>query len=126
MNGVKSIAETAGRHTFVPNQMTHVMETYPITPDQLIQLAAFIEERDGCKVVGMRRDDEEGLTFVDVLICTTSDIYISHDALLNFHFDRVDFANRTLRLLIFDDELMPILRLISFIGSKTPAPKALS
>jgi hypothetical protein len=102
------------------------METYPITPDQLIQLAAFIEERDGCKVVGMRRDDEEGLTFVDVFILTAADIYVSHDVLLSFHFERVDFANRTLRLLVFDDELISILHLISFCGIKNPVPKALS
>ena len=106
--------------------MTSIMETCHISPNQLIQLAAFIEERDGCRVVGIRRDEDEGLTFVDVLICTTADTYISHDALVNFLFDRVDFANRMLRLMIFDDELIPILRQMSFCGIKTTSPKALS
>ena len=78
------------------------------TTRQITELLQHIEKDNDCKVVGFVYDPDIETFRLDVFKDTLS--FQQYNFLSDFHFDSVDFVNKTISFLIFEEELEPMVR----------------
>ena len=92
-----------------------------ITHKQLFQFLRLIERDNACKVVGFTHDDDEALSKLEIFSDTPA--FQQENFLGDFHFNNVDFVNKTISFFVFDDELEPLVR--RFCTGTAEAPKVM-
>lgn len=80
------------------------------TQKQLAKLLRLIEHQNSCKVIGFIHDEWEPFYKLDIYI--SANVFQGINYLFGFHFDHVDFVNRTMRFLVFDDEMEETMKTV--------------
>ena len=88
------------------------------TTRQITELLQHIEEDNDCKVVGFVYDPDIETFRLDVFKNTLS--FQQYNFLGDFHFDSVDFVNKIVSFILFDDELEPMVRMFCSEDSEPP------
>lgn len=83
------------------------------TQKQLAKLLRLIERDNGCKVIGFAHDDMEPFYTLDVFMNVPN--FVVANYLFGIHFFRVDFVNRTMQFIIFEDELPGIMKTVDLV-----------
>lgn len=97
----------------IVNKREEIIMNY--TKQEINQIIKLIEERDGCKVIGFRYEDE--VWWLDVKVPDV-DKYDAQDMLICFNLASVDFKMHMLSFIISDEELMRLVK--QFSKKETP------